>query len=75
MQGPSRVVVGEDALAGVGRQDGGVGGSLLVRPDGLIVEIEEQLVFPDRAADGASKLVLVEKRERDAGLVIEPVVG
>jgi hypothetical protein len=41
----------------------------------LVVEIEEKLVLLNRSANRNAELLLIEVGQRNAGLVIEPVVG
>src|ERR1035441_10595204 len=51
-------IVGEDAAAGVGCQNGVVLRRLLVRANGLVAGIEEQLILLNWPADKAAELAI-----------------
>src|ERR1017187_1047792 len=69
------IAVGENASRGAGGQNGVVDGRLGVCAYGFVIEIEEELVFHDGTTQAEAELILVQERQSDAGLVVEPVIG
>ncbi len=67
--------VSEDSIARVGGENREILRQLLVRANGLVAGVEEELVLAYGSADIAAELVLIQERPPDAGLVVEPVVG
>ena len=73
--GDAARIVSENPVARIGSKNSKILRHLLVRADGLVAGVEEQLVLADGSADVAAELILIEERPPDAGLVVEPVVG